>query len=232
MLMAANVDSGTRWRRTGRVALAILVFMFGFPIVYTALVPERRPPLADLTAVPNGAYRVYVVDWGYHTAIIIQQPQYWRLGSPGEETAPFLEFAWGDRRFYYESDYWPHAVFATLALPTESVLYLDGRPDPPPLRGARAAFYRVVDADTLRALLMEIERSARHDTTGSRVSAYPPAAGYSGRFFAAHGSYLWTRNCNWWTVERLARVGLATRPTGVIITAQVPSRLRGFVRVR
>jgi hypothetical protein len=229
--MVANADNRTRWRTLGRVALAILAFMIGFPLVYAALVPERRPPLADLPSVADRAYRVYVVDWGYHTAIIVQQPRDWRLGPPGEETAPFLEFAWGDRRFYYESDFWPHAVFATLALPTESVLYLDGRSDPPALRGARAAFYRTVNADTLRALLMEIERSARHDTTGSRVSSYPPAAGYSGRLFAAHGSYLWTRNCNWWTVERLARVGLATSPTGVIITAQVPSRLRGFVRV-
>jgi len=230
--MAVDADNQKRWRRTlGRVALAILAFMIGFPVAYAALVPERRPPLADLPRAADGAYRVYVVDWGYHTAIIVQQPQGWRLGPPGEETAPFLEFAWGDRRFYYESGYWPHAVFATLALPTESVLYLDGRPDPPPLRGARAAFFRTVNADTLRLLLSEIERSARHDQTGARVSPFAPASGYAGRFFTAHGAYLWTRNCNWWTVERLMRVGLATSPTGVIITAQVPGRLRGFVRV-
>lgn len=211
--------------------LVALAFLIGFPVGYAALIPERRPALAEPPAVPDGSYRVYVADWGYHTAIIVEQPRGWRLGPPGEETAPLLEFAWGDRRFYYESDFWPQSVFATLALPTASVLYVDGRPDPSPLRSARAVFVRTVKADTLRALLAEIERSARHDARGTRVNPYAPAAGYNGRFFAAHGAYLWTRNCNWWTVERLARVGLANGPTGVVFTAQVPGRLRGFVRV-
>jgi Protein of unknown function (DUF2459) len=192
------------------------------------IVPEPRGQATLLALPPAGAYRVFVVDWGYHTAIIAEQPSGWAFGPPGKERAPFLEYAWGDRRFYLESDYRPDAVFATLALPTASVLYLDGRPDPPPLGGARAVFVRTVDAVTLRTLLGELERSIHHTADGSRVPAYPREPGYAGRFYSALGPYLWTRNCNWWTVVRLAAAGLAERPGGVVFSGQVGSRLRGF----
>ena len=210
---------------------SLMVFAIIFPTLYAALTPEPRAAMIPLPAPPPGAYRVLVVDWGYHTAIIVEQPAGWRLGPPGKETAAFLEYAWGDRRFYLESDYRPHAVFATLFLPTESVLYVDGRPEPPSATaGARVRLARTVDADTLRALVTELERSARRTNNGTRMPPYLPAAGYAGRFYPAQGPYLWTRNCNWWTVARLADVGLAGRTAGVVFTAQVPGRLRGFTR--
>jgi hypothetical protein len=171
---------------------------------------------------------VFVVDWGYHAAIVVEQPRGWRLGPPGAEDAPFLEYAWGDRSFYYESDHRPHAVFATLFLPTDAVLYLEARPDPPPFGGAEEVFARTLDAATLRTLLAELERTVRHDASGARLPALAPTRGDLGRFYAAHGRYLWTRNCNWWVVARLAGVGLASRPAGVIFTTQVPARLREF----
>src|SRR4051812_30261666 len=109
-----------RWRRLARrVLLAALVLMAGFPTLYAALIPERLPSPPALPEPPAGRYRVFVVDWGYHTAVVVEQPLGWRLGPTGAEDTPFVEYAWGDRRFYLESDYRPHAVFATLFLPTE-----------------------------------------------------------------------------------------------------------------
>ena len=155
--------------------------MAGFPPLYAALVPERVPQPPALPEPPAGNYRVFVVDWGYHTAIVVEQPRGWRLGPPGAEDAPFLEYAWGDRRFYYESDYWPHSVFATLFLPTDAVLYLDAHPDPPRFGSAEAVFARTVDAETVRTLLAALERTVRHDTSGARLAALAPAPGYRGR---------------------------------------------------
>jgi hypothetical protein len=210
----------------------VVVFMAGFPPLYTVLVPERLPPPPVLPAPPTGSYRVFVVDWGYHTAIVVQQPAGWRLGPSGAEDAPFLEYAWGDRRFYYEGDHRPHVLFAALFLPTESVLYLEGHPDPPSFAGAEAVYARTIDAVTLRTLLAELERAIRRAPNGARLPALAPAAGYRGRFYQAYGSYLWPRDCNWWVVARLARAGLASAPTGVIFTTQVPARLRGFTAER
>jgi hypothetical protein len=96
-----------RWRRViARALVALLAFMALFPPAYAVLVPERRPEIAPFP-VPTGRYRVFVADWGYHTSIVVEQPRGWRLGPAGEETAPFVEYAWGDRRFYYASDFRP-----------------------------------------------------------------------------------------------------------------------------
>lgn len=111
------------------------------------------------------------------------------------------------------------------------MFYVEGHPAPPPVGGAEAVFEWTVDAPTLRALLGELERSARRTAGGARLPAFPAARGYRGRFYPVHGRYLWARDCNWWVVARLTAVGLAAAPTGVIFTPQVSARLRGFTRV-
>lgn len=215
------------WRFAVRGVLAVLAFALLFPLLYSLIVSEERGALPPLPMPPPGSYRVQVADMGYHTAVVVEQPRGWALGPPGEESAPFLEYAWGDRRFYMESNH--SALFATLVLPTASVTYLDGRPDPPGLR-AQSVYQRTVDSATLRALLRELERSFQRAADGARLAPYPPARGYKGRFYPAHGSYLWTRDCNWWTVERLAAAELARNAAGVVFPGQVPSRLQGFQR--
>jgi hypothetical protein len=226
------VPSLSRWLRPAwRVAVLAVLFLVLGPPLYVLLARDTRPPLA-LPPVPGpGPYRVYVADWGYHSSIVVEQPPGWRLGPPGEESAPFLEFSWGDRRFYMESNY--KAIFATLFLPTESVMYLDGQRLPPQgSGGARAVFVRTVDAATLRALLTELERSFVRAPSGQRPALSPQARGYSGRFYPAHGAYLWAGDCNWWTVERLRGAGLAGSGAGVVYSGQVADRLRGFTPAR
>ena len=208
--------------------LWVLLELVGRPLLHAAVVPEPRAPLVRLPQPPAGRYTVLVVDWGHHTAIVVQQPPGWRLGPPGAEAAPFLEFAWGDRRYFHGGERGPQALVAALFLPTDSVLFLAGHPDPPRLAGTVAVWERQVEAPTLRALLTALERSARRDRDGERLPALPRRPGQGGRFVPAHGTYLWTRNCNGWTVGRLQEAGLATGATGVLVAAQVPGRLRGF----
>ena len=214
-----------------RATLALLGFSLVFPLLWRALAPSPLPVTPALAMPPAGAYEVYVVDWGYHTAIVIPQPAAvdWRLGPPGREAAPWVEYAWGDRRFYRDSDHRPHAVFATLVLPTEAVAYVAGWNRPPSMAdGARTVHVRAIDAATLHALAAELERTVVRDESGRRLEPTPPVAGYAGRFFAATGRYLWTQDCNAWTVERLAAAGLARRGAFVVFSGQVAPRLVGF----
>jgi hypothetical protein len=203
-------------RAIAPATLALAVFSLGLPLAEAVPLP------------PDGSYRVLVVDWGLHTAIVAQQPPGWRLGPPGAEAAPFLEAAWGDRRYYGEAERHPVAVAAALFLPTESVLFLAAHPDPPRLQGARRVLERRVDAPTLQALLTSLERRFRRGPEGSRAAPLPWPAGGSARFFPAKSTYLWNRNCNWWTVRRLGDAGLAHSAWGVLLPLQVPGRLIGF----
>ena len=213
--------------------LALLAFALVFPLLYRVTVPPPAPaPLASLPMPAAGRYDVYMTDWGYHTAIVVRQPAGWTLGPPGREAAPWIEYAWGDRRFYRDSNYRPHSVYATLFLPTASVTYVAARNHPPtPGGGPRAVWHREVDAPTLRALVAELEGSMPRDASGRRLAPSPPVAGYAGRFYPARGSYLWTRDCNAWTVDRLAAAGLATRGWLVVFSGQVAGHLRGFTQV-
>lgn len=218
-------------RALALVAALVLAVAAVVPLGHLALAREEAGPPVALPEPPPGTYTVAIVDWGYHTAVIIPQPEGWRLGPPGREGAGWVEYAWGDRGFYRDSDFRPHAVYATLVLPTPTVTYVEGR-DRLPARGGRSMHAREVDAPTLRALAMELERSIRRDAAGRRVAPSPPVPGYAGRFHDAHGRYLWTRDCNRWTVERLAAVGLARGGGLVVFSGQVAGRLEGWRRVR
>jgi hypothetical protein len=221
-LVSVRWKNGAKWLGLGVVLFAIL-----FPPLYVAVSPEPKRPEVAMGMPVEPQYTVYVADWGHHTSIIIPQAPNWHLGPPGAVDAPWLEYAWGDRRFYQDSNYWPHSIFATLFLPTSSVIYLAGRSRPPSVQdGARLVVRQTVDGIRLLALAGELEREIRRDVDGDRLPASPPVAGYDGRFYAAYGSYLWARDCNRWTVERLKAVGLAGTSWGVITTAQATARLR------
>ena len=90
-----------RSRRAAQwVLVGVVAFTLLFPVIYAVAVPEQLGAPATLPNVYDGTYRIYVIDWAYHTAIVVPQPAGWALGPPGEEQAPLLEYAWGDRRCY------------------------------------------------------------------------------------------------------------------------------------
>jgi hypothetical protein len=197
---------------------------------------HRWPDPADTIPVavagpPPAEYRVYVADWGYHTSIIVPQPPGLAFGPSNDVHAAFVEFAWGDRSFYMQSNYWPHRLFATLFLPTASVTYLAGWPRAPVATdGMTALWSRAVTLAELTSLYAALEGSIRHMLGKQRQAAYPPANGYRGRFYPAHGYYLFWADCNRWTVDQLHGAGLAKSGTGVVLAQQVAARLQGFRR--
>jgi len=175
---------------------------------------------------------VYVAGWGYHTSVIVEQPLGFRLGPSGEEDAPFVEFAWGNRRFYMESNYWPHTIFAAVFLPTPSVTYVDGwKGEPVRTKEMRELYVRYVSAAELARLVKSLEESIVRLPGGERALPYPAVAGYSGRFYPAREFYIFWFNCNAWTVERLRSAGAAGPSRFVFLEQQVRGRLRQFRKV-
>jgi len=171
---------------------------------------------------------VYVTNWDYHTSVTIPQPPGWRLGPPGAEAAPWVDYSWGDRAYFRDSQY--RSFYTLFALPTTSVVHLVGREHPPTPHEARAVYARVVDAPTLARLAASLEGAVVHTPDGARIAPAPAIPGYAGRFYDARGDYLWARDCNRWTVDRLRDAGLARSGAGVVLAGQVPGRLVGFAR--
>ena len=222
------VGQRTRRRLTSIAGLAVLVVLVLGPlIVGWSASAANHDSLAMLP--PGAVYRVFVADWGYHTSIILEQPAGARLGPAGREEAPFVEYSWGDERFYMKNDHSASAAFAALFIPSASVTYVEGWDHAPDARApARSLWVRDVSADGLRRLVATLEGSITREAGGDRVPPYAPADGYAGRFYPSPDSYVWTRDCNRWTVERLAAAGLARGGRTVLFSGQVPGRLTGF----
>ena len=226
--MKAERHRRVRWGRLILIAVALILVV---PPIVVAISADAPVP-AVVPAAPAGTYHVYVADWGYHTSIILQQPPAWQLGPLGKEMSPYVEFAWGDRSFYMESNYRPDALFATLFLPTEAVAYVASWTSEPARDArARALYVRDVDASQLSKLAAALDGTIRRSPSGERASPFPTVSGYAGQFYPAHGRYLWFTDCNRWTVERLASAGLARGGVGVIFSGQVASHLIGFHRL-
>jgi hypothetical protein len=221
-----------------RVRLAALALVAALLLVHLAGIVYMRiatPPPAPVSLPPIADPRprtVYVVAWGYHSSIILEQPVEWRLGPEGKETKPWVEYGWGDRSYYMESNYAPHALLATLLWPTESVVYVNAHDEPPTTWGAGGEiFVRELAPEELRRLASVLEGEFVREADGSRPPAFPPVEGYGGRFYPGRGLYTYWANCNTWTVEKLQESGFRASPLLVIFKSQVGARLSDFRRV-
>jgi hypothetical protein len=187
------------------------------------------PPIALPPMDEERPRRVYVVAWGYHSSIILEQPDGWRLGPEGKEELPWVEYGWGDRAFYMESNFAPHVLFATLFLPTESVVYVNAHDAPPTTWGPEGdVFVRDFTPEEFRRLVTVLEGEIVRDADGGRPAAFPPVEGYGGRFYPGRDLYIYWSNCNTWTVEKLQESGIPVSPLLVILKEQVGGRLDGF----
>ncbi|HMB93178.1 MAG TPA: DUF2459 domain-containing protein [Rhodothermales bacterium] len=194
----------------------------------------QTPPLPEVSiSLPTEAtYRVWVARYGYHTAILIEQPDGWHLGPPGQETAPIVEYAWGDRAYYMESDHRLPVLLAALFLPTESVMYVRAHNAPPTRQtGIQGLYVREVDAATLQRLVQSLEQTFVRTPGSNRQPPFSPVSTYRGRFYPGRTFYIFWSACNAWTVRHLKQAGLAHSSFFVILEQQVPGRLSNFRRV-
>ncbi|MEO0373439.1 MAG: DUF2459 domain-containing protein [Cyanobacteria bacterium P01_A01_bin.17] len=212
-------------------ALALLALLLGLPPVYMAVFtpyPVSSPWLQDRSLPPGNVYDLYVANWGYHTSIILQQPQGWRLGPSNAVDTPFVEYSWGDRNFYMNADFSPPALFATVFLPTRSVLHLRNWSQAPTSDdGMRHLYHRQINAQQLSTLIGSLETTFK-GAEPERPDALPPVARFRGRFYPAREFYIFWSACNAWTVNHLAAADLARPGWSVLAAEQVAPKLRHF----
>ncbi len=226
-----TLSTRRRWILRG-VFVALLL------LVLPLLLGPGRPPADAPVALPAMSaadsariFAVYVADYGYHTAIIVQLPASYAPALAGlSGDSVYLEYAWGDRRFFMESRFAPWSIFASLFLPTEAVMYLAVHARPPSQRGGwRDLRERRVNSTQLVALIRSLEQWAVRDSSGQRAAEFPAVPAYAGRFHRALGRYSWWFNCNWWTVRNLSAIDLANPSLAVFLPRDVHKRLERFV---
>ena len=189
--------------------------------------PVKLPP------APQGEYRVWVLGYGYNTAIYIEQPQGWKLGPQGKEAARFVEFAWGDRGWFYDSDMSHLSGANAILIPSRTVFYVAGYDKPPAeawpgLPLAERAF----NGEELRVLAHTLEQCCLRTPQGDRVEPLPISPEYAGRFYPSREFYIGWHSCNHWTIEQLRKSGQNVSELGVITQRQAFARLGGWKPLR
>lgn len=205
--------------------------LWGIPAIYMALFTPPAPEikLPSIQQLQQSQYDVYVVNWGFHTAIIVEQPQGWTLGPPNHPQAPYIEYGWGDKRFFMLSDTSIPATLAAAILPTPSVVYLRGRDAPPTEENyARQLYHRQISPQQLYTLIGILEQSFQRSPQGNRVEPYSQVSAFAGYFYPGREYYIFWSACNAWTIKHLHRIKIAQSDIPVIFAEQVGPSLQSF----
>ncbi|NCJ08582.1 DUF2459 domain-containing protein [Synechococcales cyanobacterium C] len=173
------------------------------------------------------SYQIWLLNWGFHTSILLERPAHWPLAPLGLETQ-YVEYSWGDRRFFRDQDQSLPAMVAAVLLPTPGVVQVRGWAVPPDQTfGVQQRYRRWVNGATLYQLILALESSLLRTPDGKRM---PGQSGQMGQFFPARQIYILWFTCNTWTVQHLAQAGLARPNPSVVLAEQVPQSLNGFVK--
>jgi uncharacterized protein DUF2459 len=211
------------------MAPAATALLVACSTLYMLVLTPPPGPVALPPIDPALRLRVYVLVWGYHSSIFVEQPAGWALGPEGDAPAPFVEYGWGDKSFYMESNFSPVALFAAAFLPTPSVVYVCGHAIPPNEEVVGGDVYLLeCDAPRVERLVTVLEGQMVRTGDGGRPRAFAATPEYRGRFYPGRESYVIWWNCNTWTARMLQESGFDVSPALVMATSQVGGRLREF----
>ncbi len=176
------------------------------------------------SAAANAQNRLWVLDSGWHTGVILSRSE---LGPPLAgllQSLPYSQyfaFGWGDRKFYMA----PHpTLFTDIAalFPSRSVVLVDACDVPPRACFSSEVRLRVlfIGNDGISRLDDYLAQSLQMDAQG-KPEPVAPGPDPDSKFFASGLSYDAFHTCNTWTAEALYAAGLPVSYHGVIFASQV-----------
>lgn len=185
------------------------------PAVPAALKPEQR--------------RLYVVNHGWHTGIVVRSADVPAGVWPGRDDFPdagHLEIGWGSREFYQASDPGAWLALKSAFWPGPGVLHVVA------FDGAVARYFRAsevvalsVSEQGLRNLIAHVRASHEFDATGKPLVLGLGLYGRS-RFYASKETFHLLRTCNVWVATALGQAGLPLPSTPTITAGALMSHVR------
>ncbi len=171
-----------------------------------------------------GDWRYYVVNHGWHAGLVIEAPPLTtRVPSLQEhfDAAGYLEFGWGDERFYQSPRPGPGLMLAAALWPTATVLHVANFPGSP---APQTNLLEIrTDATGYQQLLDFVATSFEHDYG---VAPIGPGLYGDGRFYRAVGSFHLFNNCNTWVAKAVRASGVPLPGARVITAEDLMGQLR------
>jgi len=195
------------------------------------LVAGCAAPAADVQPPAFGepAGSLWVVDHGWHTAIVVRRADVDRVRWPEVDDLPaatFVEIAWGDREFYMATPATAWMALKAALGSGASVLHLVAFDAPIAAAFAGGEIVELrVSRPGLEALARFIADAHERDASGRPIRLAPGLYGASA-FYAARGRYSLAHICNTWIARALQTAGLPVTPSGAITASDVMRQLK------
>ncbi len=189
---------------------------------------SKPPSPATVADAPGADHIVHVVRRGWHAGLIVERAALLRAGLPAEAAdfpaAAFLEFGWGDRRYYMAPDPTPGMALRAALTPTRAALHVEPRAHPPAGATPDTLAVPLSDADFARLAHALSETFERRP--GETATPLAPGQRPGARFYAATGRFHLLNTCNTWIARTLAAAGVAIDPSGTATAGDLMRRLR------
>lgn len=203
------VRSRSKSRRLPRSVFARFAAVLGIAILAGCVhAGGMRTPAKD--GVP-----IWVTSHGWHTGIVLPAAAMAFSAPkvlPELEGFRYLEFGWGDERFYRSGTGSAWLAVRALFWPTASALHVAGFDAEPSRYFAASRVLRLeLSRNQVAALARFVERTVSRNAAGEAETLGRGLYGES-RFYRANGSYLFPETCNVWTARGLGAAGCRVRP--------------------
>jgi uncharacterized protein (TIGR02117 family) len=182
-----------------------------------------------LSAPGEGGKRIFVVNHGWHSGLVIKKADIPRgllpesADFPGDES---LEIGWGDWDYYQAADPGVASALKAAFFSSRSVVHVGGfSGSVEDYFGGAEVFALTVSEEGFRRLNRFVSdsfsRSESQQPEKPRHGLYPNSL-----FYPAHGKFHLFRNCNTWVAEALQAAGLPVRPFYVITAGNLSGQLK------
>lgn len=183
-------------------------------------------------ASPDSLRTIYIVRRGWHTGVAVAVSdwpnQAWTVLNDFPRV-DYLEFGWGDERFYQAEKNTLWLGSRAALWPTSSVIHVIGLQTPIATNVHADEIVAVrIPLEGVRRLTAAIEEEFAGERptppSGSALASAPSP----NRFYKSERRFFFPRMCNWWIARRLQNAGCPIQPWSVITASRVIREARGF----
>jgi uncharacterized protein (TIGR02117 family) len=178
---------------------------------------------------------IWVIDHGWHTAIVVRRSDVDRALWPEVDDFPettFIEVAWGDREFYMARPATPWLAIKAAFLTSGSVLHIVGFSGPVATNFAEREVVELrLSRGGFDAMTGFIHEEYQRDREDRPVRLERGLYGTSW-FYAARSRYHLFNTCNTWVIRALSTAGPGVAPAGVITAGEVMRQVQQTEKAR
>lgn len=195
---------------------AIFIILLLSVVSACASKPEAIRSLAeDLSTGATVMHKIQLAGVGWHTGFVIplsdleQQLPQLKQRFPDSR---YLEFGWGDEKFYQRQGSSLGLVFEAIFMPSESIVHVVSVPESAQKQFSHGHVFELcLDVAQYDALRRYIISSFLRDSSGRIIESIKGPG--DSQFYKGRGKYHLLNTCNTWTAKGMVSAGMEIWPT-------------------